>query len=177
MIKYIILLIISLNALSAIESNKQITAAEINEKINELYQLNYTSGVVVSYIYSPTKVNVPSRTLTFTKKYNSTKLLLLYGDVFRVYPEAKMCTIYLEIDGNPCSNGQIYKSIYTHTSYDINALEIEGVCEGITSGTHTYKIKSKANNHSELGETFKGGTCEFSWDSNSSFLMTIKEVN
>lgn len=99
MVKYILFLLISLNAFSSIEINNLIISSDLNEKLNELYKMKYKTGVSAVSINSTTKVDVPSRALTFTKKYNSTKLVLFYGDVFRVDPSNKMCTLYLEIDG------------------------------------------------------------------------------
>lgn len=175
--KYLFLMIFSFNTFAAaIETGKEIKAVDLNDKLNELYQVYYKNGVEAHNITSASKVDVNSRSLNFVKKHDSTKLVMTYNDVFRVLTTEKMCTIYLEVDGKSCTNGQIYKSVYVYNSTDINSIEIEGVCEGITKGTHAFKIKAKADSHLQQHAGFRGGTCEFSWGANSTYSMIIKEV-
>lgn len=172
--KFLLGIILSLNAMAlTLESNNQIKASDLNEHLNFLFKIFHKSGIEGATYTGASIQQVSGRTLNFTKKYDATKLVLTYSDVFRVYNNEKMCTLYLEVNGQPCTEGPLFKSIYAYSSHDINSLKISHTCSGVPKGAHTYSIKVKA---ASFGNAYLGGYCEFSWSNNSSFLMTVKEV-
>lgn len=171
-----ILFLLTSSPLFAIEffqAGEVISADKINTIITDSMRVNEKRGTNTYGTTSSVKSLVTGRTVAINKKHNETSLLIKYSDVFRVIGQDKMCTIYLEIDGVACSNGENFKSIYMNYSSDINAIHLSAVCSGMIKGNYTAKVMVK-NGAQYSGYT--GGSCEFTWADNSTYSLTVQEV-
>lgn len=120
---------------------------------------------------------VPGRELTFTKKYNDTKLRVSYSDHFRVNGAGKACRWEVYFNGLPCSQpGRVAYDVYVDSGNTHRPATVLGYCESTSAGSLDAGDVIDVNVLVSNSPGYSGSDCYTGWQSDATWLLEVEEV-